>query len=573
MTAIVAARPFSSLGFIGTSGALSWRAYVFLVLLSLALFLPGFTSIPPTDRDESRFAQATKQMVETSDYVDIKFQEETRYKKPVGIYWLQTAAVKAYDGVTGTPVNATPIWVYRIPSLLGAVFSVLLTALIGARLFGATTGLLAAVMLAGCVLLNVEARLAKTDAMLLASVLLAQMALARSYVEKAATGIGNALLFWVALGVGVLIKGPIIVLVSLGTILTLWIMDRKAPLEAIKRLRPLAGLLVLLAMVAPWLIAITMKSNGTFFNQSVGEDLLTKVGHGQGWGLIPPGYHTLVFFFGFWPFALLLALALPWAWRQRTMPEVRFCLAWILPVWAVFELILTKLPHYVLPAYPALALLAARAALDLFAHPSKAKRHWGVSAVMVFWGVTVIALVVALSALPLLVDHAFSVAQNMAGAAALLAAALGFLSMQRGKVQQAVLAFSLGGMVFFMVAFGDTLPNLSTPWLSRDIAADVVKHRPCEDSVLAAAGYGEPSLVFLVGTKTMLVGEGELAAKHLIDDRCGLALVSDKQEASFRDALQQAGAHPLKLSGFQGLDMGRGRPVTLSLYRLTEEYP
>ena len=61
---------------------------------ALLAFLPGFFQIPPIDRDEARFAQATKQMIETGDYVDIRFQDEVRYKKPVGIYWLQAGVVK-----------------------------------------------------------------------------------------------------------------------------------------------------------------------------------------------------------------------------------------------------------------------------------------------------------------------------------------------------------------------------------------------------------------------------------------------------------------------------------------------
>ena len=70
------------------------RAVAFLLVCGLLLFLPGFFNIPPIDRDEARFAQATKQMVETDDFVDIRFQDEVRYKKPVGIYWLQAAAVE-----------------------------------------------------------------------------------------------------------------------------------------------------------------------------------------------------------------------------------------------------------------------------------------------------------------------------------------------------------------------------------------------------------------------------------------------------------------------------------------------
>src|SRR5579862_8877986 len=75
------------------------RAMLLLVAFALMAFLPGFFQIPPVDRDEARFAQATKQMLETGKYVDIRFQQEVRYKKPVGIYWLQAAAVKAGEAV------------------------------------------------------------------------------------------------------------------------------------------------------------------------------------------------------------------------------------------------------------------------------------------------------------------------------------------------------------------------------------------------------------------------------------------------------------------------------------------
>ena len=78
------------------------RAAAFLVLCGLVLFLPGFFNIPPIDRDEARFAQASKQMVETGDFVDIRFQDEVRYKKPVGIYWLRPP-----------PSKPLPPWAFR----------------------------------------------------------------------------------------------------------------------------------------------------------------------------------------------------------------------------------------------------------------------------------------------------------------------------------------------------------------------------------------------------------------------------------------------------------------------------
>src|SRR5665213_4042356 len=102
------------------------RAIAFLALCGLLLFLPGFFNIPPVDRDEPRFAQATKQMVETGDLVDIRFQHEVRYKKPVGIYWLQAAVVESASAL-GLPRAQVRIWLYRVPSLIGAIGAVLLT--------------------------------------------------------------------------------------------------------------------------------------------------------------------------------------------------------------------------------------------------------------------------------------------------------------------------------------------------------------------------------------------------------------------------------------------------------------
>src|SRR5215471_15799226 len=101
------------------------RACFILVVAVLCAVLPGFFSIPPTDRDEARFAQATKQMLETGDYIDIRFQDDVRYKKPVGIYWLQAGVVRTAEAL-GVRNALTTIWLYRIPSLAGAIGAVLL---------------------------------------------------------------------------------------------------------------------------------------------------------------------------------------------------------------------------------------------------------------------------------------------------------------------------------------------------------------------------------------------------------------------------------------------------------------
>ena len=92
--------------------------------------MPGLAAIPPLDRDEARFAQATRQMLETGDFLRIRFQDEARNKKPAGIYWLQAAAVAAFS-----TAGSTAIWPYRLPSLIGATAAVLRAFALGRRCF------------------------------------------------------------------------------------------------------------------------------------------------------------------------------------------------------------------------------------------------------------------------------------------------------------------------------------------------------------------------------------------------------------------------------------------------------
>ena len=243
------------------------RAAALLVVFSLIAFLPGFFQIPPVDRDEARFAQATKQMVESGEYVDIRFQDEVRYKKPVGIYWLQAVAVKAGEAL-GIPNARTTIWLYRLPSLAGAIGAVLLTYWAALAFVARRAALVAALMMASSILLGVEARLAKTDAMLLLTSVAAMGAMARIYLmtrrtPDASVGWTMPAILWTALAGGVLLKGPLILMFVALTALTLSIADRSG--RWIWRLRPLTGFAWLIVLVLPWFIAIVAKSGDSFF--------------------------------------------------------------------------------------------------------------------------------------------------------------------------------------------------------------------------------------------------------------------------------------------------------------------
>lgn len=534
-----------------------------LVFVSLAMFLPGFFTIPPFDRDESRYAQASHQMLETGDFVDIRFQHEPRHKKPIGIYWLQSATVTLLTG----GADHGPIWMYRIPSLLGAIAAVLLTAWAGARLFGATVGVGAGLMMAATVILGVEARMAKTDAVLLATIVAAQGALLRVYLDRVKPippGLGTVLTFWIAAGASILVKGPIILMVTGGTILMLWALDRR--IDWLRLLRPRIGVPVMLAVVLPWLVAIGIETRGAFFTYAIGHEFLGKAHSVQEnhWG--PPGYYLLTFWLTFWPWSLFAALALPWIWRNRTDPSVRFCIAWIVPTWLIFELVTTKLPHYTIVVFPAVACLTVAAALERFEGPAP-RRPWSFRAAAGFY------LLMTLGFAGAAIWFAADIAGHVVPAAVvagvlILATGMAAVALERLREPNRLMAGVLAGAfaVWFTI-HGLVLPNLTPMWLSPRVQAAMEKHRPCPSSVLAATSYTEPSMVFLVGTATILGGPGDVAEHLVADPACAIGMVADGEDRDvFIAAMRDAGLSIREVDAVSGFNYSRGHRLTLRFY-------
>jgi 4-amino-4-deoxy-L-arabinose transferase-like glycosyltransferase len=528
--------------------------YLALVLLSVALFVPGQASLPPLDRDESRYTQATAQMFETGNFVDIRFQDHPRY--------LQAASVS----LLSTP-EEREVWAYRVPSVIGATLAVLLTAWIGNLLFGAPTGFLAAVLMAVSLILGVEARMAKIDAALLAAVLAAQAALAKIYLDSTSgreAPIRWAAAFWLMLGIGLMLKGPIILLVVFGTILLLAIAERRA--GWLRRLRPAWGVPLMLAVVLPWFVAIAVTSKGEFFATAVGHNLLGKVATGQQSHGAPAGYYLALFPLTFWPGSLFVALAMPFVWARRRTPAVRFCLCWIAPTWIVFELVATKLPHYVLPTYPAIACLAAA---GLLSRETKEVGRWAVRLMRAFaavWLAVGIALACWLPVATWVLEGRADAVGVLTALAVvpLLAATLRLLRGDRPV--RAVACAGAAALVLFMSAYAYQLPRLQTIWMSPRIAEAVARARPCAGTTVATVPYAEPSLVFLLGTATKLT-DVRGAMEHLRrDPACALALVGAKERSQFLSMMARAEVEPREVDRIRGINYSNGRSLELTLY-------
>lgn len=535
-----------------------WRGPLFAALLAFLAGLPGLLAMPPLDRDESRFAQATAQMLETGDMVVIKFQDQPRFKKPVGIHWLQAVTVS----LVSAPEDRG-IWAYRIPSLLGAMLAAAACAWGAAALFDPRTGLVAGAILGSTFLLSSEAFIAKTDAALCGFTTLAMAALARLYADSLAGRVPShwtKLAFWSGLAVAALIKGPVGLLTVIFAALALWAWDRKAPW-----LRTLGwgwGLVLFAAVVLPWAMMITVATDGAFWGVAIAGDLAPKMVGGQEGHSGPFGYHTLLAPLLVYPATLLLPAALVLAWTGRGEPGVRFAVCWLVPTWLMFEILPTKLAHYTLPAMGGMALLLAAA---LRAPLGDWVRRIGAGLTLF---VSLLLAAVAVFGMSAFGEGADLVWTVLTVVLLLAAGALGSILLLRRQSARALVLSGALGILAHACLVGALIPNLEPLFLSKDItdALDRARLSPRSGAPgpVAVTGYSEPSLVFLLGTATELT-DGTRAAEAIAQGRP--AVVEAREDGVFRRALAAAGLTPRPVAVIEGQNYSDGDDERLTIYR------
>ena len=526
-------------------------------LVALLAALPGWFAMPVLDRDEARFAQASAQMLETRDFTSIHFQAEPRFKKPVGIYWLQAAAT----ALVSSP-EARDIRSYRIPSLLGAALAAAALAWGAAAVTRPGHAFLAGGLLATTLLLSTEGFIAKTDAALCGLVTLSMAALLRIYLASRGQGppAGRTVvvLFWVGVAGSILIKGPIGPMVVALTLAALCLWDRRA--RWLGALRWDWGLLGVVAAVGPWALAITVATDGGFWGTAIGGDLAPKLAGGQEGHGAPFGYYTLLSPILMFPACLLLPAAAAVGWVRRAEPAVRFAVCWLVPTWLVFEIVPTKLVHYTLPAYGGAILLMVLALAQPLGRLTR-----GLGAGVLALGGLVLA------AAMIVVAGRYGSGGSMAWAvlAAILfvgaVAAGGWFLVRRQTVLAAVSAGALAAAAHGLVVSA-LAPGLSPLWLSPRLAAAVRStgldpRQAVVAGPIAVAGFAEPSAVFLLGTPTTLTDAAGAAAAL----RAGRpAIVGPTEEAAVRAVLPGLGPPAARV---QGLNYSDGRPRDLRLLR------
>ena len=519
-----------------------------LILLAAAgLYLAGNASVALWDRDEPRYAQASRQMLESGNWVVPRLMDEDRPVKPVFIYWCQATAMRLFGDTA---------FAARLPSVVAMLLTLALLAVTLYRWIGPARALWTVFIFATSGLVIAAAKMSITDAVLLLFVTIAQLCLFQILRGRGTWAVVAVL--GIAVGLAGLTKGPVVLGVMVTTVLALgalnWF-DRKRLPRAVARLslpaaldprtpppysarhseaasgepppddgranlprllgKWLLAIVLAGAVLAPWLTAIERQRPGytlrTIQSEIVDRSRKPMEGH-KG----PPGYYLLTVWGTFFPWSLLLLTGLTVGWRHRRVPAVRFALAATIGPWVMFEVVQTKLPHYLLPVFPFLAFLTADAVVrcarrqhDDLAHP----RFVVMTAV---WAVVVVGLGLAPWAAGAVFPMSPAVVNVLTvfSALALAYAVVVFRHVRARRVYAAATALGVGMIAVIAVLYAGYFPRADYLRLSPRIAEVLRREGATEPGEVKSFGYKEPSLVFHQGGTLRPDSEDLFLATH-----------------------------------------------------------
>ncbi len=469
-------------------------APIFLFGFTLLMLLPGTGTLPLLDRDEPRFATASREMIERNDWVVPTFNGHDRFDKPALSYWLMRG---------GYALFGQNEFGARFPNVLCAAALVLVVWWLGRQWFGAYVAWLAALGLATCLQLFIHGRLALADLPMVLAITVIQLALAAllfpanriwrpSLTPPSAEGTaadhhdarGWWWALWLSVAVGFLAKGPITLAVPLVSLLLLRFVFWRQPLPW-HRLAAGRGALLALALIALWGIPALIETEGRFFAVGIGEHVVKR-----GYDKFNGRSYNPFFYLTTAPLSLFPWIVFaPLAWFALKTRDIRhrWLASWLTAPYLIFTFYATQLPHYVLPAFPAFFLLLGEG----LSAPRPAWRRGG------FIALTILAILFLL-ALGLLAFRPLPASAEMLRPAffGVLIVVLSLVGLAAGiaagaKWQRAGLL--VGGLG---VVAGSTLMALGLRSASLSIALPTRWTDAPAETRFIGAGFTEPSLVF-----------------------------------------------------------------------------
>ena len=525
-----------------------------VVVAAVAALGVGFSSTPLWDEDEPRFAAIARAMVESGDWVVPTYNGSLAVDKPVLMHWCMAAAMTIF----GPHEFAA-----RLPSAAAVLLTALALLRAGRRWFDTETGVVAALAYVGCLLVAIEAHAATPDAILVALTTWATVLAAEPFLPdrsrpaamadgRRGVSFGRAALVGGLAGLAVVCKGPI-GLVGPAAVLLPWLtwqeMARRrtagtaalralpaAGLAAVGGLRPLTTLAAAVAVAAPWYVAVSLRTAGAwpagfFLIHNVGRFMAPMERHGG--GLL---FHPLAMLVGFYPWSCFLPLAIAVAgWRlwkgvgaATAADPMRLLVVW-LAVWVGgFSAAATKLPNYVLPAYPAAALLVAALGMEAARRAAAGRwphRWWLASGLgwLAFGGAATAAAVLAAA------RHGAQGAESAAVVGLVpLGGAIVAGWLARRRPLGAVAAFTLTGLLYSALAVGPGGSRLA----GANTVPEFVRGLQARDGGTARLGtylFASPNAVFYSGRRVrqFIVGHDPAAARFLDTGPDAVLLVTE----------------------------------------------
>ena len=546
--------------------AKKYKELILLLFLSLILNFSTINHYPVLDRDEARYAQSTKQMLESKNYKSIKFQEDLRSKKPIGIYWLQAVSVnifslKALDEDTLRKYNK--IWKYRFISCLFSLFSCIALYLIASKVFSKKIAFTASIILNCTLLFIIESHIAKTDSVLLTFSVISMIILCGYYKGIFKKQYDSYFfLFWLSLGFSSLIKGPIIVLMVVITIIFIFILKRRV--KWFIDSNPLVGFFIIIIIVMPWFLSIPATEQSSFLNQGLKKDLLDKIlgvqeSHGAFFGA-----HTLSILLLFFPMSLFLLPCISTIIKEPRSDNSFFLLAWIIPNLFILELIPTKLPHYTLPLYPALSLLSATYIASKVNYKKKFNIEIIASNVMfvILFTVLIVFFLSSIKQFSSVIKN-YNLIILLVFFLYLIAI---FINIRIDKIKSFYYQIFLACITSFFI-FGFLLPKLDKIWVSNSIYETIKKDNSNFDSEsIAVIGYNEPSLVFMLGTKINILFSLQ---EDFFEKKLYKYIIVEKRYLNdFNNILKNKKYQYILLKDFNGFNMAKNKWVNTLVFKL-----
>jgi 4-amino-4-deoxy-L-arabinose transferase-like glycosyltransferase len=329
------------------------RHLLLLALVGGTLFFVGLGRFPLIEPDEGRNAEVAREMLATDDFVTPHYNGFAYLDKPAVYFWMVAASFR---------LAGLNEWAARLPSALMALATMFLVWFLARRIFGNSHGLRAGIIFAAAPLSVAFSRIVIFDMTLCFLVTLAMVSFWLAQESDFRRPLFD-ILFFAAIGVAAITKGPVGLLLPLLSILAFQGMTRR--MRDLKRLRWGIGVLVFLAAALPWFIAVSVR-NPDFPRYAFWEESLLRFSTGSSRRGGSIFYYIPIYLAGFFPWSLFLlyaGLGKLRRWRTlrgESLRSIAFLLAWTGVIFIFFTVSRSKLPGYFLPAIVPLSILTAR---------------------------------------------------------------------------------------------------------------------------------------------------------------------------------------------------------------------